>query len=286
MAPSGVLMRISQVGATLTTAEARVAEYVTSHPADVRDMSIAVLAERSEASEASVVRLCKKLHLRGYRELRLALAQDAGDSRARTLHEDVEPDDAPSAVVSKVFASVNQALADTLRVVDEREVERCISVLARASTINFFGIGASGAVAQDAYFRFMKAGIQSAAFTDASSQLTRVASLGRDDVVVAISHSGRSRDLVYALSEAKERGAFVIGITQFGRHPLGSVCDATLFTSSNETAFRSEAMASRIVQHALLDALFIGVALTDLASTTSQLDDARALTAHMRDPSP
>lgn len=283
MAPSGVLMRINQVGAALTAAEARVADYLTTHADDVRDMSIAVLAQRCAVSEASVVRLCKKLHLTGYRELRLALAQDAGDSRAHTLHEDVEPADSPAAVVSKVFASVSRALADTLTIVDDREVERCISVLARASTINFFGIGASGVVAQDAYFRFMKAGIKSYALTDSSSQLTRVASLGSDDVVVAISHSGRSRDLVYALTEARRRGAFVIGITQFGRQPMVHACDATLFTSSRETAFRSEAMASRILQHTLLDALFIGVALTDLASTTDHLDTARALTAHMRE---
>jgi RpiR family carbohydrate utilization transcriptional regulator len=275
-------VRLREIAAELTEAEARVAGFVTAHVDDVTGMSITVLAQRSAASEATVVRLCKKLHLRGYQELRLALAQDAGDPRLKAIHEDVMLGDGAGSILGKVFSGAREALNDTLDVVDETQFVRAVEALRRAETINLFGIGASGSVAQDAYFRFMKLGFCCYALTETSSQLARVATIGERDVVVAISHSGRSRDLVFAVQQARNRGAFAVGITQFGRQPLVNTCNVTLFTSSRETAFRSEAMASRIAQHALLDSLFIGVALGRYETAVANLESARKLTAHLR----
>jgi RpiR family transcriptional regulator, carbohydrate utilization regulator len=282
VAAGGILVRLREIAAELTEAEARVAGFVTAHVDDVTAMSITVLAQRSAASEATVVRLCKKLHLRGYQELRLALAQDAGDPRLKAIHEDVALGDSAGSILGKVFSGAREALNDTLDVVDEAQFARAVEALRRAETINLFGVGASGAVAQDAYFRFMKLGICCYALTETSSQLARVATIGDRDAVIAVSHSGRSRDLVFAVQQARDRGAFTVGITQFGRQPLVTTCDVALFTSSRETAFRSEAMASRIAQHALLDSLFIGVALGRYEAAVAHLEAARKLTAHLR----
>lgn len=282
MATGGILVRLREITAELTEAEARVADFVTAHASEVTAMSITVLAQRSATSEATVVRLCKKLHLRGYQELRLALAHDAADPRLKALHEDVALGDAAGSIIGKVFSGAIEALKDTLDIVDAAQFEQAVEALRRAETINLFGVGASGSVVQDAYFRLMKLGICCYALTETSGQLARVATIGEKDAVIAVSHSGRSRDLVFAVREARERGAFTIGITQFGQQPLVATCDITLFTSSRETAFRSEAMASRIAQHALLDSLFIGVALTRYEAAVANLETARKLTAHLR----
>ncbi|MGH3099200.1 MAG: MurR/RpiR family transcriptional regulator [Streptosporangiales bacterium] len=284
MAPGGILIRLGEIGGELTDAEARVADYLLANSQEARALTITVLAQRSSTSEATVVRLCKKLRLRGYQELRLALAQDAGDPRLAAIHENVALDDGPGALLGKVFAGASRALGDTLAIADEKQFERAVDSLRAAETVNFLGIGASGAVAQDAYFRFIKLGKCCYALTESSSQLARVALVGAGDVVVAISHSGRSRDLVFAVETARRHGCFTIGITQFGQQPLVGACDVTLFTSSSETAFHSEAMASRIAQHALLDALFVGVALGSYEEALANLATARELTAHLRIP--
>lgn len=282
MAAGGILVRLREIAAELTEAEARVADFVTANAEAVSGMTITVLAQRSAASEATVVRLCKKLHLRGYQELRLALAQHSGDPNLRAIHEDVALGDDAASLLGKVFSGAREALNDTLDVVDKQLFARAVDGLRRAKTINLFGVGASGSVAQDAYFRFMKLGISCYALTETSSQLARVATMNAGDAVIAVSHSGRSRDLVFAVRQARERGALTIGITQFGQQPLVATCDITLFTSSRETAFRSEAMASRIAQHALLDSLFIGVALGRYEAAVDNLESARRLTAHLR----
>src|SRR5689334_6655356 len=103
MAAGGILVRLREIAAELTEAEARVADFVTAHAEAVSGMSITVLAQRSAASEATVVRLCKKLHLRGYQDLRLALAQHSGDPNLRTIHEDVALGDDATSLLGKVF---------------------------------------------------------------------------------------------------------------------------------------------------------------------------------------
>jgi RpiR family transcriptional regulator, carbohydrate utilization regulator len=280
---SGVAVRIDRMSDVLTPAESRVVRLLREEPDAVREMPIATLAERSGTSQASVVRLCRKLQFKGYKDLRLALAEDSGHRQQLSrLHEDVDADDEPGRILAKVTAATVRTLEDTLRVVDAATLERAVDALRQARTINFAGSGASGSVAQDARFRFLKAGFECHALVDSSSLLTRVATLGPEDVLVVVSHSGRTRDIVAAASEARRGGVFVIGISQFGAHPLANACDVTLFTSSRETAFRSEAMASRVAQLVLLDALFVAVSMPSYDEVAPRLEAARALTEQMR----
>lgn len=282
MSSSGVRVRIEGMRDKFTPTERRIAELLLSDPESVGEMPIGSLAQRAGVSEASIVRLARKLQLKGYPELRLALAHDAGSRSLSQLHEDVTDEDQPSQILAKVVAGTQTTLNDTATVLDAGALEDAVHRLRNAKSISFIGIGASGVVAQDAQFRFLKAGIPCWALTDSASALTRMAALDGDDTVVAISHSGRSREVVLAAAEARSRGAFVLGITQFGSQSLVQHCDVVLFTSSRETAFRSEAMASRIAQLVILDSLFVAVAMSRYEEVTDRLEATRSVTAGMR----
>src|SRR5690606_19898561 len=186
---AGILVRLRESSAELTDTERRVADFVANQPFDAMQLSITELPRAAAVSEATVVRMCKKLNLKGYPDLRLALAQEVGDSRVREIHADVDIADDIGAVVRKVFAGASRALTDTLAIVDEDVLERAIELLTASRSISFFGQGASGAVARDAYYRFMKLGFNCYALTDSASQLTRVATMGEGDALIVISHS-------------------------------------------------------------------------------------------------
>src|SRR5690625_7873576 len=84
------------------------------------------------------------------------------------------------------------------------------------------------------------------------------ATLGPGDVVLAISHSGRTREIIEAVRLASDQGAQVIAISRFGRSPLQRLADVTLHTLSSETAYRSEAIAPRLAQLEIIDVLLAG----------------------------
>lgn len=278
MIQPGILTKLRDVADQVTEAEARACDYITHNSAFVMNNSLQVVSAASEVSEATIIRLCRKVDLSGYQELRLALAQDQGGHKIDTIHEDVCLDDEPSDILRKVVTSFVSALTDTLKIVDVAQFSGALDALNRAKSISFFGLGASGAAAQGAYFRFLRLGTPCYVLTDSSAQLSRVSMLGPGDVVIAISHSGRSRDLVYAAERARERGATCIAVTQFGQQPLVEASDFVLNTSSVETAFRSEAMASRGAQQALLDALFVGASMPRFEAVAAAIEENRRLT--------
>ncbi|HUW87286.1 MAG TPA: MurR/RpiR family transcriptional regulator [Candidatus Paceibacterota bacterium] len=281
MVQVGILTKLRKVEDQVTVAEASACNFITNNAELVIKSPLHVVAEASGTSEATIIRLCRKVDLSGFQELRLALARDHKSHQIDAIHEDVALDDEPSVMLNKVFAGFVNTLNDTLKIIDAAQFQSIIDVISSAKSISFFGLGASGSVAQNAYYRFMRLGVPCYVLTDSSGQLSRVSMLGEGDVVVVISHSGRSRDVIFAVEKARERGAICVAVTQYGQQPLVKASDFVLFTSSTETVFRTEAMASRVAHQALLDAVFVGVSLTRYETVIEAINTNRKLTEQL-----
>lgn len=280
-AKTGMNIRLRESLNDMTSAERKASEYILQHSQDIINMSITELAQKSQSSESTIVRLCKKIRLRGYQELRVALAQDLA-SPVKQIHEKVSLEDSSEQIKSKVFQAAVQALIDTESVLSDEHMNLSVKWIENANNIVFFGIGASGVIALDAFYRFSKLGISCSAATEGHSQLNRAIHLNEGDVVIGISHSGRTRDVIKALHVAKSYGAKTIAITQFGHSPITEVADIILFTSSRETAFRSEAMASRIAQSVILDSLFVAASLSRYEEVIDNYEEAKEVLSDMR----
>jgi len=124
-----------------------------------------------------------------------------------------------------------------------------------------FGMGNSHAVAVDIQHKLMRLGFGVIALSDSHLQAISSAYLSRGDVVIAVSHSGSSRDVIEAANVAKANGARVIGISSFGRSPLSKIADVNLYTASNETKYRIVAVASRHAQMVIVDVIYTVLAM-------------------------
>ncbi|MBE3598435.1 MAG: MurR/RpiR family transcriptional regulator [Limnochordaceae bacterium] len=139
--------------------------------------------------------------------------------------------------------------------------ERAADALARARRIHFYGVGASGFVALDAQHKFARIGMDAWAYTDPHLASAFAALLEQGDVAVGISHSGGTLDTLHALRAAREAGATTMCITHRMDAPIVELASIALFTSGHEAPFRSGAIVSRMAQLAVVDALFIAVAI-------------------------
>ena len=92
-------------------------------------------------------------------------------------------------------------------------------------------------------------------------QMIITSHLGPQDVVLAVSHSGSSVDIVKAMEQAKQNGATTISITNQGRSPIVKHCDYCLYTNADETKYSILAMTSRIAQLAIIDTLYTYIVL-------------------------
>lgn len=257
---TGMLEKIREERFFFRESEQKVAEYILTHQKEVINLPITELAEQIGVSEATIVRMCKKIGFRGFQELKIKLALE-NVQPLQTVHEEIQEGDDIETILRKVVNANMQAMNSTLHVVSARELSRAVDALAGARQIYFFGLGGSGPIAMDAAHKFMKTGKPVVAYTDSHMQAMTASLLQEGDVVVGISHSGSSRDIIEAVGLAKERKATTIGITHYAKTPLDRVLDIKLGICSNETFYRTESTSSRIVQLSIIDSLFLGVSL-------------------------
>ena len=259
---SGVLDRIAAIRRELPPTAGRIADYMTANASDVVNMSVTEVAERSGASEGSVIGLCQQLGARGFQQVKIAIARDLVQP-VQFIHEDLEPTDDIATVVEKIFRSDLQALHDTQKALDVGALARAVAAIRKASRVEVFGIGSAATIAEDANYRLLRIGINSRASVDSHVQAITASLCTPDVAVITISHSGSTIETLTATRLAKEAGAITIVVTNFGRSPLLAHADIVLNTLARETQFRTEAMTSRIAQLAIIDALIAALALAD-----------------------
>ena len=244
----------------LTDAEKRVARFIVNNREDVIYLTVSELAVQSGSSEATIVRFCKSMGYRGFQDFKINVAKNTTDSQTGS-NEAVKQDDSASTIKRKIFNSRIQALSETQSVLSDKEFERAANALANANRIEMFGVGASAYVAMDMKHKFLKYGIKCGVELDADTQAMSASLLGKGDVAIGITYSGRSSLTIRSLRLAKERGATTITLTGHARSPALKVSDIVLFTTAKETLYNSDAFASRVAEITVLDALLTAILL-------------------------
>ncbi len=244
----------------LRKSEVKVAEFIPPHAQEVIHFSLSELADRVGVSEPTVVRFCRALGFSGWQDFKIYLAQ-AIIPQVRTIHESISEDDRPQQLVAKVCQANTNAIQETLHVLDQKAVDKATDALAAATRIVFHGFGGSAVVAMDAHHKFFRIGIPCEWVSDSHMAAMAAAMMGENQVFLAISHSGASRDIVEVLDVARNAGATTIAIVSHGKSPVSKVADITLRVASSEVNVRFEPMSSRIAQLCIVDILAVGVAL-------------------------
>jgi RpiR family transcriptional regulator, carbohydrate utilization regulator len=266
----GLLARLKALRDSLPSASRQVADYILDHPDETIHMSVTEVADAAGVSEGTVVRLCQHLGAKGFQDLKVSLTYDRVEP-VKLIHEDVQPEDNVSTVIEKVFRSDIKALEDTYRVLAPESIQQAVDIILKADRVEFYGIGSSAPVAVDAYYRMRRIGINCVVTVDSHMQAVSAALTDEKVAVVTISHSGSTRETVDATRLAKEAGAKTICITSYGKSPIQAYADVVLFTLASETMFRTDAMASRIAELTIVDALYVCVALANVERSLSSL---------------
>ncbi len=234
-------------------AERRIADWLLDNPGEIIPLSIVELAERCGCGEATIVRFARRLGFSGYQDMKISLAQESGTASASAT---VDASDSAADIFQKVCNDIYLSLEKTKPVLSDADLQRACETISNARRIVVFGLGNSAPIAKDAEHKFLRAGLHAVAYSDNHMQVIAASHLAKDDVVLAISHSGSSKDIVDACEIAKKAGATVIAITNAGKSPIRACSDILLHTSSDETKYNILALNSRIAQLAIINVIY------------------------------
>ncbi|MCC5854061.1 MAG: transcriptional regulator HexR [Idiomarina sp.] len=237
----------------LSKSERKVAEVVLAEPQATLHKSIASLAQQAAVSEPTVNRFCHSLGAKGYPDFKLQLAQSLAQGTP-FVNRHVDQSDTTQSIVEKIIESTMASLNVTRRSLDIAAMDRTVEAFLQAPRISFFGLGASASVAHDAHNKFLRFDTPVQFSDDTLMQKMAAINAKPDDVLVFISHTGRTKVLCEVAALARESGATVVGITA-ADSPLAQECATVLATHVPEDTDLYMPMASRIAQLVLIDAL-------------------------------
>jgi len=244
-------------GETKTTV--KIARFILASPARARNMSIGELASACGTSAPTISRFAATLGYGGYKQFRLDLAAAVAQAEGVTLDEFAEGV-APEAIVRQVFQCNRQSLVETEKVLDQKALIRVARLIRKARKILFLGIGESGRVARTGAQRFTSLGLTAIAVTDPYDQIFASADVGRDSVVIGISHTGQTAHIIEAVQAARRRGARTVALTNYPQSPLAGACEFRLLTAFREHRISAAVSSSRIAQTCIIDSLYFIVA--------------------------
>ena len=262
-----MLDRIRASIPALPPAEQRVAKLVLSDPRSFASMPVGELAERAHVSKPTVVRFCRSVGYDGLADFKLKLAGTVNEG-VPFVHRAVDEDDKPSDIIVKVIDNAVSALLKYRNDAASHAFERAMSALVETARhqgrVEFYGVGNSGIVAQDAQHKFFRLGVNAVALSDGHVQVMSATMLKPVDCAVVISNSGRSQDLLGVAEIALKKGATLIVITASGS-PLAQLAQGAgqvlLAADHPEDYDRYSPMVSRMLHLMIIDILTTGVAL-------------------------
>ncbi len=232
--------------------------YVLENRDAVIHMRIVDLAQESMVSEPTIVRFCRALGLNGFQEFKVRLAQS--NSTVPNLGQfSINKDDSTDEIVKKVFDTSISQIMKARSYLDIEQINAAVLALSKSQRVEFYGFGASGAVAMDAMHKFFRLQFSAVAYSDPHMQCMSAATLNVNDVVVAISQSGRTKDLLHAMEVAKDQGGKVISLAP-PNTPVSNLADLPVHIHINEDTDVFTPMTSRIAHLLVIDSLAVGVA--------------------------
>ena len=258
-----MLERIKSTLSNLAPAEQRVGKLLLTDPRTFSTLPVTELAQRAQVSKPTVVRFCRSMGYEGLSDFKLKLAGSLSEG-VPFIHRNVGAQDSSNEVLVKVIDNTVTAFLkyrnDASSAAIDKAAEAITFTHKKGKRLEFFGVGNSGIVAQDAQHKFFRLGFNTISHSDGHMQIMSASLLGPGDCLVVFSNSGRTRDLLDSCEIAKKNGATTIVVTASGS-PLSSIGKIHLSADHPESYERFSPMVSRLLHLMIVDVLATAVAL-------------------------
>lgn len=280
---SPLLQQVGSLQSDGSPSARRIADVITRRPRWAASCGIVELARVSQTSVGSVNRFCRALGLHGYKDLRFVLAQGVGtdgvDPAGVDPSGDIDPATGAEETVGIIAAASRQAISQTADVLDLAALDALAQRLDRARLVQVVAYGGSAHVGTYLASQLTGIGVVCLCDSDVNTAASYTATLGPDDVLVALSHSGRASHAVDLVVAASAQGAHTVAITSSGSSPLAEAAQECLATTARTVSARYRGTAGRHAQLFVTDALYVRVAQRRHVCAQELLDRAGTITA-------
>ncbi|MEG1131269.1 MAG: MurR/RpiR family transcriptional regulator [Romboutsia sp.] len=257
----GIIENLESPNFKVTKSDKILIEYIKNNIEDVFYKPISQIAKESNIGEATITRFSKKMGFSGLQDFKVTLAQEISSGiKSRTIiNSNIENNEPVIDTAKKLLNSNINTLESTVDIIDGTEIHRSAQLIINAKRIYFVGIGYSGIIAQDSNYKFMRIGLNCVSFDSSHTMIMMASIMEKGDLLVAISHSGETDEIIKTVELAKQNGVDIISITKKKESSLKTISDIHLEYFSEETLLETGSISSKLAQIFLIDLIYTQV---------------------------
>jgi DNA-binding MurR/RpiR family transcriptional regulator len=245
-----------------------IAEYLLDNLQEVPFLSVPQLAQRSGASEATVVRLCKSIGFDGFSDMKMAVVENLREEMNTSSAAGEDSPGTATDVLEAVAELERHNIRTTLNGIDRAAFDRAATLLCEAGHIFTFGLGISAHLAELAAYLFTEHGLRANHFsTRFTSPREQLVTMRESDVLMVFSFPPYSRQTLEMLEEAADRSMKTIAVTDRLSAPAAANASETLVVSSHGMTFTNATSSTNV----LLNALVVEIASSHRGETVDAL---------------
>lgn len=246
----------------LTKSEGKILDYLKEYMNSSIYMTVTEIANNCGVGEATVTRFCRKLGFRSFLEFKMTMVQEFQN---KGIAEDIKEDavllgDSLELIARKLGDSISSTIYNNLKTLNYDYIEETTDRILKANKIYFAGVGYSGVLAEDAYYRFMDLGLNCSYFRDINALSAVSKFLQSDDVIIVISRNGNTTEINSVIEDVRKKKVNVIAITENLLSKLARVSDITINYNSHKIEIENKVIQSKIIEKYVLELLYLNVA--------------------------
>lgn len=250
---SKLLITIRSKYPEMSKTERRIADYVFEHAGNLTLSTITEFSKETNASEATIIRFVKRIGCEGYPEFKIRIAKEEVH---HIVNESIADNDDFLTMYSKISDDVYSSFIKTRDDLTNEVLEETYNSIVNAKKIVLMGVGNSYAMSLDFYHKLLRLGFNVQITFDSHFELISACQSDKDTLVIAITHSGYTKDVYDAVSAAKDKGAKIISITSNPKSPIAQCSDLVIRTNSDETNYRVLGLSSRYSELLVFDTIY------------------------------
>ena len=199
--------------------EKKIADYILQNKASIKNMNIKDLAAKVDTSTSSITRFCKRINIDGFVDMKIALRSLASGHPSKEM----------PTVYDDIYGYYTQVIDETNQMIEDQAIETVVDWIKNANKTVIYGIGSSGFTAAELAQRLIRMGLNATGVTDSHLMIINSSIIREDELVIAISNSGETPELIASLEIAKKKKAKIIALTSFKNSSLTKLADVTCF---------------------------------------------------------
>lgn len=242
-----------------TSSESELAKYIIDNPDEVSQLSINQIAKKIHISPATITRFCQKISFLGFNEFKHELKRYIDLRNKPAMSSDIKEID----YFSNLYQNHLEIIETTFRNMTYLDIQQAVSLLTEARKVHVYGIGNSGIAAQEFKWKFFRIGIQVESITDPHQAVMDAALSSGGSLVIGISVSGKTKEVIDAVKIAKRQGATVLAITSDKTSDLSRLADLSLLVMSKSSMHMGQNISPTLPLFLLFDLLYTELVAKD-----------------------